>query len=79
MTNEEIIAGLKEVLNMIRPGKDYANINENSSLINDLGIDSLTMMLMSLGLEQKFNMRFESNAPFQTLGEVISYIKSKTE
>lgn len=79
MTREETIAGLKEVLAVIRPKTDLTAITEDSRLIQDLGIDSLSMMFMSLAIEEKFAFRFETQAPFETVGEVCEYIESRVK
>ena len=76
MTREEILAGLKEVLGVIRPKTDLSNIQDSTRLVHDLGIDSLSMMFMSLAIEEKFAFRFEQNqAPFETVGQVLDYIQ----
>ena len=76
MTREEIMAGLKEVLAMVKPKLDQSAITEDASVVRDLGIDSLSMLLMSLGIETKFGFQFASQKPFETVGEVIDYIES---
>ncbi len=58
MTREEVFAGLKEIISVIRPKTDLESISYESELIRDLGIDSLTMMLLALAAEEKFQMRF---------------------
>ncbi len=59
MTREEIFAGLKEVLAIVRPDTDLSNVNDKTELVRELGIDSLSMMLVSLAVEEKFKMRFD--------------------
>ncbi len=76
MTREEILAGLKEVLSVIRPKTDLSNVQDSTRLVHDLGIDSLSMMFMSLAIEEKFSFRFPSDqAPFETVGEVLDHIE----
>ena len=77
MTQEEIFAGLKEVLLQVKPNMDLSNVGRESSLINDLGIDSLSMLLISLGCETKFDMKLSIDMPFLTVGEVIDYIAAQ--
>ena len=77
MTQEEIFAGLKEVLLQVKPNMDLSNVGRESSLINDLGIDSLSMLLISLGCETKFDTKFSNDKPFLTAGEVIDYIATQ--
>ena len=75
MTREEIFAGLKEVLAIVRPSTDLSNVNDKTELVRELGIDSLSMMLVSLAVEEKFKMRFDPAAPAPTtVGEVIDAV-----
>ena len=79
MTKEQVFGNLKEILSVMRPNTDLTNVNYDTELVRELGIDSLMMMLMSLALEEKFNFRFSDNQPpFHTVGEVCDYIASLT-
>lgn len=75
MTKEEVIAGLKEVLGIIRPNTDLSTITLETELVRELGIDSLSMMLLSLAVEEKFKMRFDPSAPAPTtVGQVCDAV-----
>ena len=75
MTESEVFAGLKDVLAVMKPHLDTSSATLESNLVRDLGIDSLSMLLMSLALEKKFDVNFDTNqAPFTTVGEGVSYI-----
>ena len=74
MTNEEILAKLKEVIGVVKPKLDMSKVGMDSSLIRDLGIDSLSMMLMSLAIENNFGFQFSNDARFDTVGDVVNYI-----
>ncbi len=74
MERQEILVGLKEILQLIKPSLDLSAVNENSQLISDIGLDSLTILLLSLAIENKFNIKFEDAVKFNTVGEVIDYI-----
>ena len=78
MTREDILAGLKEILTLIKPSKDLSSVNESSQLVRDVGLDSLTIMLLSLATENKFQFKFDGTPKFNTVGEVIDYISSHT-
>ena len=54
MTKQEVFDGLKEVLTVLRPHTDLTDVNFDTELVRGLGIDSLTMMLLSLAVEEKF-------------------------
>ena len=74
MSQEIIMEGLKEVLKMIKPSADTDSVTPDSLLLEDIGLDSLSMLLMSLGVENKFNMRFDTNVQLRTVGDVIDCI-----
>ena len=75
MTREEVFEGLKEVLAVLRPHTDLANVGFNTELVRGLGIDSLTMMLLSLAVEEKFKMRFpDGEAMPVTVGDVCDRV-----
>ena len=75
MKREEVFEGLKEIFAGVKPKLDLNTVTMDSRLVNDLGIDSLSMLLLSLAAEHKFNMQFATDtAPFETVGEVCDYI-----
>lgn len=75
MSREEVFAGLKEVLHVIRPNTDLSTVGEKTELVRELGIDSLSMMLVALAVEEKFKMSFPTDgAAPQTVGDVIDVV-----
>ena len=75
MTRQEVFDGLKEVIAVIRPNTDLTNVTFDTELVRQLGIDSLSMMLLSLAVEEKFQMRFAVGAPVPTtVGEVCDTV-----
>ena len=78
MQREEIFTELKEILTQIKPSMDFSAINEESQLVRDVGLDSLTILLLSLAVENKFGFKFEGQPKFATVGEVVDYIASHT-
>jgi acyl carrier protein len=75
MTKEKVFEDLKEIITAVRPSVDVATITYESTLLGDLSIDSLSMLLLSLATENKFNIRFDSNnEPFKTVGDVCDYV-----
>ena len=75
MTREEVFAGLKEVIGVIRPQTDLAGVGFDTELVRQLGIDSLSMLLLSLAVEEKFQMHFPDGAPAPTtVGEVCDAV-----
>jgi len=78
MTKETVFEGLKDILASVKPKLDPSNISFDSKLLTDLGIDSLSMLLLSLAAENKFNMRFATDAKLETVGDVCDYIIAAT-
>lgn len=75
MTREEVFNGLKEIIAVIRPNTDLSNVGMETELVRDLGIDSLTMLLLSLAAEEKFGMHFPDGAPAPvTVGQVCDAV-----
>lgn len=75
MTREEVFDGLKEVIAVIRPKTDLTNVNFDTELVRELGIDSLSMLLLSLAAEEKFKMHFpDGEAAPKTVGEVCDSV-----
>jgi len=76
MERTTIFDGLKEILAQIKPSMDLSSINEDSQLVRDVGLDSLTILLLSLAVENKFGFKFEGTPKFETVGEVIDYVSA---
>ncbi|MDO5321107.1 MAG: acyl carrier protein [Bacteroidia bacterium] len=74
MTREEILGNLKDIVLTIKPRLELSSISMESSLVKDLGIDSLSMLLVSLATENKFGFQFSPQAKFNTIGDVVDYI-----
>lgn len=77
MNRQEILGYLKEMLQLIKPSLDLSAVNDDTQLVSDLGLDSLTILLLGLAIENKFGshvdiMRGALN--FNTVGDVIDYI-----
>lgn len=74
MDRKDILEDLKEILQLIKPSLDLSTVNEDTQLISDIGLNSLTIMLLSLAIENKFKIKFEGALKFNTVGDVIDYI-----
>lgn len=77
MKEQEIFEGLKEILHTIKPGVDLEKVTMDSSLVFDLGIDSLSILLLSLAIETKYGFTFNGVPPFKTVGDVVRFINEK--
>lgn len=75
MTREDVLNGLKEIIKDIRPNTDLSKADYQTELVRELGIDSLTMLVLSLAAEEKFQMHFPDGAPApMTVGEVCDAV-----
>ena len=75
MSREEVFEGLKEILKAVRPNADLSKAGFETELVRELGVDSLTMLLLSLATEEKFQVRFPDGAPAPTtVGEVCDAV-----
>lgn len=81
MSRSEIIEKLKEVIKMATGSDDSAlvEINENSSLVTDLGLNSVGVLYVVIAIEEFFSIQFDDVGfgDFPTVGSVIDYIEKK--
>ena len=79
MTQEEVVATVKDLLHT-KTGLDLAQLNENSSLFNDLSIDSLDIVEVMQELENKFNIKIEDEDAerITTVGDLSNLVKKLT-
>lgn len=70
---------LLKVFRQVMPYADTSCITPESSLILDLHVDSVTLLMLVLGIEDEFQIRFDNMdaSPFSTVGDVITYIENK--
>ena len=60
-------------------GVDMAKVADNASFIDDLGADSLDIVELVMTMEEEFELDIpdEDAEKMKTVGDVVSYIKSK--
>ena len=68
---------LKEILSKVLPDVDMSAVTENTKLVEDLGFDSLAMMMMAMELEDAFRFKFTEFVRFETVGDVCGYLESR--
>ena len=66
---------LKEILGKVLPDVDMSTVTLDTKLIDDLGFDSLAMMMMAMELEDAFNFKFTEFVKFETVGDVCGYLE----
>ena len=57
------------------PSARLDNVTNDSRLIEDLGMDSVGMMMLSMSLEDEFGLSFDEPVFFEKVGDVIAYLE----
>ena len=68
---------LKSIFERVVPDKDFSTVTRESRLIEDLGFDSLALMMMAMGIEEEFGFRFKEFVKFETVGDVYDFLADK--
>ncbi|MBO5946476.1 MAG: acyl carrier protein [Clostridia bacterium] len=68
---------LKSVVERAVPGVDVSKITRETKLVDDLGFDSLALMMLAMGIEDSFGYRFNEFVRFDTFGEVCDYLAER--
>lgn len=74
MTKEDILNRTKAILAVVKPAVSQDNIGFETELVKDLGLDSLSNLLMGLALEREFDMVIADDVRFDTVDDVCEYI-----
>jgi acyl carrier protein len=74
----DVEAQIKEAI-VEKLGVEESKVTANASFINDLGADSLDTVELIMELENRFNIQIpdEDQEKIQTVGDAVSYVKSK--
>ena len=73
----DILEKLKKLIGETMPEIDIDPVTESTSLQNDLGLDSLSIMMISIVVEENFGFEFEGDINFETVGEICDYIENE--
>ena len=68
---------LKTILGKVLPDMDVSEVTHDTRLVEDLGFDSLAMMMMSMEIEDAFGFKFTEFVRFETVGDVCRYLIDK--
>ena len=63
MTHEEVLQKMGESLKKVRPETDLSKADESTRLTEDLGMDSLSMLLFALQSEKDFGITLKMQEP----------------
>jgi acyl carrier protein len=76
MTDEQIVSDLAVILNEVA-GVDQTKVSSDKSLLDDLEVDSLSMVEVVMAAEDKFGVKIpdEEVKNLRTVGDAVSFIK----
>ena len=72
-----MIEKLKEILGRVLPDVDVSEVNEETMLREDLGFDSLAMMMLAMEIEDAFGFKFTEFVKFEKVKDVCEYIEKR--
>ena len=72
-----MLTRLKEILGKVNAEIDMDSVTANTRLVDDLGLDSLAIMLFAMEIEAAFNFRFTEPVRFVTVGDVCEFLENK--
>ncbi|MDL2292202.1 acyl carrier protein [Acholeplasma sp. OttesenSCG-928-E16] len=60
---------------------DLKTINEKTDLFQDLGVNSITMLMMGIAIEEEFGIQLSTNdvSECKTVGDIVDVIKKTTK
>jgi acyl carrier protein len=75
VSNEEITKGLAAIVEEVA-GVDAADVTTDKSFVDDLDIDSLSMVEIAVQAEDKFGVKIPDDqlANLKTVGDAVDYI-----
>ena len=81
MTRTEIFENLKGILRAANdsPEEAYSDTTEDSRLLTDLGLSSVSILFVVIAIEEEFGIQFDDVGvtDFETVGNVLDYIEEK--
>ncbi len=72
-----MLARLKEILGRVSAEINMDNVTAQTRLVEDLGLDSLAIMLFAMEIEAAFDFRFTEPVKFVTVGDVCEFLENK--
>lgn len=75
-TQEEIVAGIAEIIEEVT-GIDPADVTLEKSFVDELEIDSLSLVEIAVQLEDKYQVKIpdEDLASLRTVGDAVAYVQ----
>ncbi|MFD2469794.1 MULTISPECIES: acyl carrier protein [Amycolatopsis] len=78
--NTEILAGLAEIVEEVA-GVAQDDVTEEKSFVDDLDIDSLSMVEIAVQAEDKFGVKIPDDelANLKTVGDAVTYVSANSK
>ncbi|MFT3900419.1 MAG: meromycolate extension acyl carrier protein AcpM [Gordonia sp. (in: high G+C Gram-positive bacteria)] len=76
VSQEDLIAGIAEIIEEVT-GIEPSEVTMDKSFVDDLDIDSLSMVEIAVQIEDKYGLKVpdEDLAGLKTVGDAVSYIQ----
>ena len=71
---EKLFEELKALVPEVLPDIDTAKMTMTSNFKEDLGLDSLNMVVLAVAIENKYGFRFDATPKMDTVSDLIDYI-----
>ena len=68
---------LKTILGKVLPTVDMSEVTGQTRLMEDLGFDSLALMMLAMEIEAAFGFQFNEPVKFETVKDVCDYLATK--
>ena len=77
LDDQQILADLAEILDEVA-GVATEDVSPEKSFVDDLDVDSLSMVEVAMAVEEKFHAKIPDDelSKLKTVGDAIAYIKS---
>ena len=72
-----VLEKLKGMITDVLPLVDPDTISMDTRLSEDLGLNSMTMMLFALSIENEFDIEFIDAPDFYTVSDVVTFIEGR--
>ena len=69
---------LIDILLRTAPDTDISKVTPESRLKADLGLTSLDFIMIMFEIQDKYDVTFTGEETFETVGDVIRFLKEKT-
>ena len=68
---------LKEIIGRVNKDIDLNTVTPETKLMEDLKLDSLSIMMLAMEIEIAFDFQFTEPVKFETVKDVCDYLEAK--